>query len=99
LGDVESRRAAVLKAAQELLESGEVSYVYGGSRIGEEGQCTACNTCLETKAPKPKRRLSECPECAACSLDCSHFTNLVYRHAGLNGPYLTTKAMISTSTA
>jgi hypothetical protein len=36
-----------------------------------------------------------CPQCRACSLDCSHFTALVYREAGLPYPYLATSLMLS----
>lgn len=87
----------ILKHSEELLSDYEVSYVYGGFRLGSEKECEYCNTCLMAKKPKPKARFLECPECRKCSLDCSHFIQLVYERSGLKLPYLTTKTMLQLS--
>ena len=86
-------RDRVLQSARMLLENAQVSYVYGGRALGEGPACEACNQCLGSKAPHPKQRLARCPECVRCSLDCSHFTQLVFLNAGLEAPYLTTALM------
>lgn len=85
----------VLATAGQLLELAQISYVYGGSRLGDGEKCNTCNVCLETNNPDPKKRLVACPVCADCSLDCSHFIELVYRLAGAPYPYLDTKLMIA----
>jgi hypothetical protein len=87
----------IMDTAESLLELAQISYVYGGSQLGDSDVCTQCNTCLEEKSPEPKRRLSACPVCSGCSLDCSHFIELVYRLAGAPYPYIDTKLMISLS--
>jgi len=92
-----SLQAAVLSEASRLLDEAEVSYVYGGSTLGDEATCDACNTCLASRHPRPDQRLKRCPECARCSLDCSHFTALVFKRAGAPYPYLETAAMLSLS--
>jgi hypothetical protein len=89
--------AEILSTAESLLELAQISYVYGGSQLGDSDVCTQCNTCLEQKAPEPKKRLSSCPVCTGCSLDCSHFIELVYRLAGAPYPYVDTKLMINLS--
>lgn len=86
-------RAKVLDAARTLLDTTEVSYVYGGRALGSGPDCDTCNQCLAAKSPGPKERFANCPECTRCSLDCSHFTQLVYEKAGLKVPYLTTALM------
>lgn len=91
-------RDRVLQEADRLLEHGNISYVYGGRMVGHEGHCDSCTQCLDTKKPGPKERLSMCPICQFCSLDCSHFIALVYQRAGLKAPYLTTKQMLRKST-
>ncbi len=92
-GTVLPKREQVVKKAADLLENWSVSYVYGGSRLGDPEHCNACNTCLELKKSGPKERLSDCPVCAKCSLDCSHYTFEVFKQAGLNSTYLTTALM------
>lgn len=86
-------QGALIKAGDEMLENLEVSYVYGGSKVGSIQQCELCNTCLEEARPSPKERFAKCPACGGCSLDCSHFTQLVYARVGLDYPYLTTSQM------
>ena len=88
-------QSQLLQAGDEMLENLEVSYVYGGSKVGSLDQCTTCNQCLESLRPSPKERFVKCRSCNGCSLDCSHFTQLVYARAGLNYPYLTTSQMMS----
>jgi hypothetical protein len=87
----------IVEAANEMLETMEISYVYGGSEIGGEVSCDRCNACLEQKQPKPKLRLAICPSCKTCSLDCSHFTHLVLNRAGAKHPYLTSVDMADMS--
>lgn len=87
----------VLATAEQLLELAQISYVYGGSRLGDGERCNTCNVCLETNNPEPEKRLQSCPVCADCSLDCSHFIELVYRLAGTPYPYIDTKLMIALS--
>lgn len=80
-------------AGDDMLENMEVSYVYGGSKLGDEKICVECNLCLEEKQPAPKERLKVCKACGGCSLDCSHFIQLVFARAGLGFPYLTSLQM------
>lgn len=84
-------------AGDDMLQNLEVSYVYGGSKIGDAGTCDSCNRCLEEKSPSPKMRFKECPTCGGCSLDCSHFTQLVFARAGLSFPYITSAQMLDLS--
>lgn len=90
-----AKQKRLVEAAENLLETSEVSYVYGGAKLGEDRECEQCNSCLQEKRPSPKRRLSSCPACANCSLDCSHFTQLVFNNAGLALPYLDTATMLA----
>lgn len=90
---------AVIYAAQKILESYEISYVYGGHRIGDAQDCDSCNLCLSEKMPSPKARQNECPICSSCSLDCSHFVNLVFNDAGMAIPYITSSEMSALSSA
>jgi hypothetical protein len=87
----------LLATAAELLELAQISYVYGGSSMGDGDTCNQCNACLEAEKPAAKKRLVACPVCSGCSLDCSHFTELVYRLSGVPYPYLDTKLMIGLS--
>jgi hypothetical protein len=87
----------IMETASSLLELAQISYVYGGNQLGDSDVCNQCNRCLEEKAPEPKKRLTSCPVCSECSLDCSHFIELVYRLAGAPYPYIDTKLMIGLS--
>jgi hypothetical protein len=89
----------LLQVAANLLDEAQVSYVYGGYQVGDPDACGTCNDCLVAKAPRPKERLAQCPVCRKCSLDCSHFTELVYRQAGLPYPYVATKGMLELDAA
>jgi NlpC/P60 family len=84
-------------AGDDMLENLEVSYVYGGANIGDGKSCEACNQCLEDRQPAPKLRFKECSVCSHCSIDCSHFTQLVFAKAGLAFPYITTAQMLELS--
>ncbi|TWW12117.1 hypothetical protein E3A20_03870 [Planctomyces bekefii] len=83
--------------ADRLLDEAKVSYVYGGYQIGDGDACLKCNQCLEVAKPEAKERLRLCPVCSSCSLDCSHFTHLVFQEAGLPYPYIDTKTMLKLS--
>lgn len=85
----------LLKVAASLLDEAQVSYVYGGYQVGDPAVCQQCNTCLQGQRPKPNQRLDLCPVCRQCSLDCSHFTELVFRQAGYPYPYLATSGMLT----
>jgi cell wall-associated NlpC family hydrolase len=87
-------RAEIVRSADAFLEKLEVSYVYGGSKVGSPEDCDRCNACLEAKLPKPRQRFTACPVCQECSLDCSHFVHLVYADVGIKMPYLTSQTMI-----
>lgn len=82
------------QAGEDMLENLEVSYVYGGSKIGEGKTCDECNRCLEDQRPAPKERFKVCKVCTGCSLDCSHFVQLVFAKAGLGFPYITSTQML-----
>ncbi len=84
----------VRAAGDDMLENLEVSYVYGGNKVGDVKTCDQCNQCLETKQPAPKERFKICSVCSGCSLDCSHFVQLVFARAGLSFPYLTSTQML-----
>ena len=91
------KRDQVVKKAGDLLDNWSISYVYGGSKLGDPEHCNACNTCLDLKKSTPKSRLIDCPICTKCSLDCSHYTYEVFKQAGLPSTYLTTSLMNSLS--
>ncbi len=95
--EAKSSKEALIEVAGDLLDEGAVSYVFGGSEKGDPQTCRDCNDCLGEKKPSPKERLVKCPVCQKCSLDCSHFTALVFRLAGLPYPYLDTKLMLDLS--
>jgi hypothetical protein len=84
----------LLQVSDELLKNLEISYVYGGRQVGNEESCTKCNQCLSESKPKPSERLKLCPICHECSIDCSHFIQLVFDESGIKFPYLTTKTML-----
>lgn len=84
-----------LHLASELLERGNISYTYGGHSIGDADFCEACISCIDAKRPKPKKRISSCPSCKKCSIDCSNFIHYVFNRSGLSMPYLTTHSMDS----
>jgi cell wall-associated NlpC family hydrolase len=87
---------AVRDAAANLLETSEVTYALGGSRVGTADECARCNGCLAgsgTWALKGSAKLEACPDCRACALDCSHFIQLVFSMAGMSSAYLTTQEM------
>ncbi len=92
-------QSRLLDVADQLLEEAQVSYVYGGSKLGDGQACERCNSCLATKSPDPKSRIKQCPACRDCSLDCSHFTELVFARAGAPYPYLATEGMRELSSA
>ncbi|MFY7927569.1 MAG: hypothetical protein ACOVS5_01750 [Oligoflexus sp.] len=87
------RQQRVLDQARYVLEHWSISYVYGGSSWGDRNDCEQCNSCLAAKKPDKTLRLAVCPSCSSCSLDCSHFTYEVFKHAGLSARYLTTALM------
>lgn len=87
------KRDQVLKKAANLLDTWSISYVYGGHKLGDPKICQACNACLDLHKPGPKERLTDCPVCNDCSLDCSHYTFQVFKQAGLHATYLTTALM------
>ncbi|MBC7661022.1 MAG: hypothetical protein H7249_15095 [Chitinophagaceae bacterium] len=87
------KRDQVLKKANDLLEHWSISYVYGGATLGDPRNCEACNQCLDQKKSTPNTRLTDCPVCTSCSLDCSHYTYEVFKQAGLGATYLTTSLM------
>lgn len=74
----------------------DISYVYGGRLPGGEAKnCLSCRNCLKKTQPPPGQRLTFCPVCLECSIDCSHFVSLIYQQSGLDAPYLTTRQMLS----
>jgi len=97
--DLNLAQRKVLHAAEQIFKRFQVSYVYGGGRLGDVSECESCNKCLEAKVPLPDQRLSTCPVCQHCSLDCSHFTKLVFESSGLFAPYLTSKQMATLAPA
>ena len=94
-GDRVQKRQQLLKEASRLLDEAQVSYVYGGHQLGDSSLCEACNRCLSEHHPAPSLRLKVCKVCESCSIDCSHFTALVFGNAGLPYPYLETNRMLS----
>lgn len=89
----------VVARANEILDYSDVTYIMGGSSTGSVEECYMCIQCLKQKKPSGKSiyKAMACPICKDCSLDCSHFTQLVYRRAGMPTPYLTTKQMLGFS--
>ena len=89
----------ILWHANELLNYSSITYVMGGQAIGSSVDCSACVSCLQVKKPagKSHTKVIKCPVCKNCSLDCSHFTQIVYQRSGLHIGYLTTKQMLGMS--
>lgn len=94
---IQAIQQRILSAGDDMLENLEVSYVYGGHTVGDAKSCEGCNLCLEEKQPAPKLRFKTCPKCSHCSLDCSHFVQLVFARAGIGFPYLTSTQMLDLS--
>ncbi|MBF0441671.1 MAG: hypothetical protein HQK54_07175 [Oligoflexales bacterium] len=90
-------RSSIVVAADFILENYDVSYVYGGSRLAGQDDCDKCVSCASSAKGDFKKSLGNCQACRRCSLDCSHFINLVYKVAGLEYPYIPTGAMINLS--
>ena len=86
-------RQKVLDEADRILNLANVSYVYGGRKLGAAAACDQCTSCLGEKKPSKENRLLSCPVCRECSLDCSNFVRLVFNRAGMKTPYLTTLQM------
>jgi cell wall-associated NlpC family hydrolase len=84
-----------IEEAHRLVEESEVSYVYGGSQYADGKTCHECNHCLAQRSPSSSMRLLTCPVCQQCSIDCSHFTQLVFRNVGIDVSYLTTQQMLT----
>ena len=93
-GELGSYQRTLRLAGEDMLENLEVSYVYGGNKVGDNRTCDECNRCLESKRPAPKERFKACSVCTGCSLDCSHFVQLVFNRANLGFPYLTSTQML-----
>jgi hypothetical protein len=93
-GELSRYQQALRLAGEDMLENLEVSYVYGGNKVGDSQTCDTCNRCLESKRPAPKERFKLCSVCTGCSLDCSHFVQLVFNRANLGFPYLTSTQML-----
>lgn len=87
----------ILYISNRLMEELPISYSYGGSQVTSIDSCMLCTKCLIQESPSAKQRLAICPVCKNCSLDCSHFTQLVYKLAGLKAPYIDTRSMIKMS--
>lgn len=87
----------LLRATQYFVDHLEISYVYGGSQVGDVRSCQSCNRCLELSDPTPDKRFKTCPSCKNCSLDCSHFIREIFHLIGAQVPYLTTADMIAAS--
>ncbi len=92
--DLSNYQDKLRAAGANMLENLEVSYVYGGAKLGDEKTCDLCNECLDTKKPSPKLRFKNCPVCSQCSIDCSHFAQIVFARAGLDFPYITTTQIL-----
>ncbi len=92
--DLSNYQMKLRQAGVDMLENLEVSYVFGGASLGDDKACDLCNDCLEKLQPSPKLRFKECPVCNKCSIDCSHFTQMVFARAGLPFPYITTTQIL-----
>lgn len=85
----------VVQSARHLLENASITYIYGGTELGTPEACDACTQCLQPLPVnmKSEKKAKSCPVCHSCSLDCSHFTQLVYEQSGIHMPYITTTVM------
>jgi hypothetical protein len=90
-------RDQLIRAAGDMLDNASISYAYGGRQLNAREICEQCNRCIEKKKPAPKRQLAVCPICQNCSLDCSHFIQLVFERVGVKFPYITTQMMLDLS--
>ena len=87
----------ISEAADRIFAKRTVTYVWGGTTLGTQAQCDACTQCLEASGVPAGQEVEACTVCRSCGLDCSHFTYLAYRSAGLPARYLTTKDMLRLS--
>lgn len=89
-----SRRAMLLTVADEFARTTYIPYVWGGNKIGSELQCQSCRACLVKQQKRSvQRRHRGCSACQQCGMDCSHFVNRIYRDAGMDFPYASTKVL------
>lgn len=85
----------LVDTAYRFLNTFPIAYAYGGRHIGAKEDCDKCVQCLDDKTIVPsKQELIVCPICERCSIDCSHFVQLVFKSSGIYYPYLSTQMMI-----
>lgn len=96
--DIHNIQKSIISTAEYLMDEWEISYVYGGNKLENPALCKKCSLCLAKKKSMVSRKSRHfCPICSACSLDCTHFIQLVYRNAGLNMRYIDTRTMLKSS--
>lgn len=86
--------------AKALMNEFDITYTWGGHAVFDRSSCLSCTQCLKGNNYLGKVRpqaLNICESCKKCTLDCSHFTWLVYHLAQLPLPYLHTPLMVSLS--
>ncbi len=93
--DHEDVRQTLLRVAEEFgKDSQNVPYVWGGNKIGDSEACEACRSCIAKKTRlKVEKRSLACKPCRQCGIDCSHFVHRVFKDAGLDFPYVTTRTL------
>lgn len=88
----------LLSLAEDFTKKSYVPYIWGGGTIGEEKHCYACRACVKQRKPSLKNRLNECEPCRYCGIDCSHFVYRLFKDAGLEYGYATSRELSTQTT-
>lgn len=94
----ENNLIALLDAASALSRRDEIAYVWGGRATSSPVVCSACQRCVEKRKVHPHQRLSKCPACEQCGVDCSGFVSRVMGAAGLGSKRITSRSLIKAAT-
>ena len=92
----------LMVAVRQMQSKSFVPYVFGGQHVGEPRVCVACSACVNAKhlpADSTLARLTQCPACQSCGVDCSNFVNQIYERAGIKYPFGDTSSLLRASDA
>lgn len=78
----------LMAAVRHFTDLSYVPYVFGGKSIGSPKTCQACAACVTKNQIGPgskQARMTKCPACRACGIDCSSLVSKIFAKARI--PY------------